>query len=302
MAGELSHATRIGNAINWAQRLLDKEGIAGSRRDARILLADALNSEIQTVIGYPERPLSADERQCFVDYIERRCRREPVSRIVGRREFWSLDFAISPATLDPRPDSETLVEAILAALPDEKVPLRVLDLGTGSGCLLLALLSALPRAWGLGVDVCEAALTTARANAARLGLTSRTRFVCGDWSDAVTGHWQVIVSNPPYIKDSDIANLDPEVANFDPPRALAGGVDGLSAYRRLVPAAAQLLASDGVAAFEFGLGLADPLKTILASRGFTDIREIRDLAGLPRCFLCRIGDPLVENEKNGWNA
>ncbi len=288
--------------MNWAQRYLERVGIAGSRRDARVLLADVLGGKIQTVIGYPERLLSADERRRFVAHVERRCRREPVSRIIGRREFWSLDFAISPATLDPRPDSETLVESILCALPDREKPLRVLDLGTGSGCLLLALLSALPQAWGLGVDICESALGTARANAARLGFARRAEFLCGNWADSIIGDWQVIVSNPPYIKDSEIADLDPEVAHFDPHRALAGGVDGLSAYRRLVPVAAQLLSSDGVAAFEFGLGLAGPLKTILASGGFREMREIRDLTGSPRCFLCRIGDLVVENEKNGWNA
>jgi release factor glutamine methyltransferase len=215
--------------------------------------------------------------------VARRARREPVSRIVGRREFWSLDFMLSPATLDPRPDSECLIEAALAAAPEDAATL-VLDLGTGSGCLLLAFLSERKRATGLGVDLSADAVATARENAARLGLAERARFAVGDWGAGVTGGFDLILCNPPYIPAGDIEGLAPEVAHHDPRLALAGGEDGLEAYRELAPELARLLRPRGRAVLEVGHGQADAVGRLMAAAGLSTHARRADLGGIERCL------------------
>jgi release factor glutamine methyltransferase len=215
--------------------------------------------------------------------VARRLGREPVSRILGRRGFWTLDLALGPATLDPRPDSETVVEAVLAALPEPRAPLRLLDFGTGSGCLLLALLVELPTATGLGIDRSLAALEIARANARAAGLAGRAAFVQADWGGPLAGRFEVIVTNPPYIPSGDIAGLQPEVADFDPRLALDGGDDGLDCYRALVPDIARLLAPGGVAALEVGRGQAAAVGAMLTAAGLESLGARRDLGGVERC-------------------
>jgi release factor glutamine methyltransferase len=219
----------------------------------------------------------------------RRAPREPVSRILGRREFWSLEMKVTPATLDPRPDSESLVGAVLARIAEPSAAIRILDLGTGCGCLLLALLSELPRARGLGVDIDLEALAAARDNARGLGLAARAGFAKSDWGRDLVGSWQLIVSNPPYIKDSAIADLAPEVARYDPPRALSGGEDGLEAYRQLAPQISRLLAADGMAALEVGRGQADAVERLLGEAGLRTLDRTRDLAGIERCLVVTLG-------------
>jgi release factor glutamine methyltransferase len=260
-------------------------GVAEPRLDARLLLAEALGVDAAVVFGWPERRLSAVERDRFAGFLERRARREPVSRILGRREFWSLQFRVVPATLDPRPDSETLVEAALAELPDPAAPLRVVDFGTGTGCLLLAFLSERPNATGIGVDLAPAALACARANAEALGLGARARFVASDWGAAVAGTADIILANPPYIEAGAIAGLDPEVALYDPARALDGGVDGIEAYRALAAEAARLLAPCGRVFLELGQAQAAPVAALLAARGLAVRAVHRDLAGVERCLV-----------------
>jgi release factor glutamine methyltransferase len=237
------------------------------------------------LFGTPEQRLSGPEAARFAGFVARRQAREPVSRIRGRREFWSLSFAIGPATLDPRPDSEALVEAVLVRVKDLAGPLSILDLGTGSGCLLLALLSELPEARGLGVDLDPAALAVARRNALSLGLEDRTAFAVGDWGAALAGQWQVIVCNPPYVRDADISRLTPEVARYDPSAALDGGGDGLAAYRHVVPDIAALLAPDGLGAVELGAGLADAVENLVRESGLVSSARTRDLGGIERCLL-----------------
>ena len=274
-----------GAALLRAADRLRAAGVEQSRGDARLLLADAEGCSVEQVFGYPERSLSPAGAQRFEAALARRAAREPVSRILGRREFRGLEFTLGPATLDPRPDSELLVETVAARFADTDEPLSILDLGTGSGCLLLALLAALPKAWGLGIDRARDAATLAAANARRLGLASRAGFVVGDWTEALAGPWKAIVSNPPYIRQDAFADLAPEVRLYEPRAALDGGVDGLSAYRVLVPAAFALLQRGGLVAFEVGEGQAGAVAALFAEAGFAGVGRDRDLAGIERCVF-----------------
>lgn len=260
----------VDDAIATTARQLAAAGIANPRHEARLLYA-----------------LAAGDDARLADYVRRRVAHEPYSRIRGAREFWSLDFALSPDTLDPRPDSETLVEVALAALPNRAAPLRVVDLGTGTGALLLALLSEFPNATGLGIDVLPGAVATAAQNAAALGLADRTQFVAGDWAEANLGTADVILANPPYIPSDELAALPPEVARFDPWRALDGGDDGLMAYRALVPVVRQTLKSDGWAFFELGASQANAVARLVAAGDLHVAGVHRDLAGCERCLAIR---------------
>jgi release factor glutamine methyltransferase len=275
--------------LELAAARLRTAGVEGPRRDARLLLGAALGAGPELAIAHPGRRLDGPERARFERMIARRAAREPVSRILGRRGFWSLEFKITPDTLDPRPDSETLVEAVLAQIDDHAAPLSILDLGTGSGCLLLALLAELPAARGLGVDISEAALEVARENARFLGLSARARFERRDWAMGLGGFWQAIVSNPPYIKETEIEGLAPEVARYDPKLALTAGPDGLDAYRALLPQAVQMLDRGGVLALEVGEGQQDAVEALLVATGLRPLIWSRDLAGIERCLVATRG-------------
>lgn len=274
-----------GEAVSAVARRLAAGGIAESRREARLLVALALDVEPGVVLGYPERPLDAATQARLAALTARRAAREPYSRLAGRRQFWSLDLAISPDTLDPRPDSETLVEAALALLPDRAARLRILDFGTGSGCLLLALLSELPNAVGVGIDILPGAAKTARRNAAVLGFADRALFVVGDWGETIFGRADVIVANPPYIPRAEIDALAPEVARYEPRLALDGGTDGLAAYRELAPVTRRLLAADGIALFEVGAGLHEAVARLLGDGGLAPQSVKCDLSGVARCVV-----------------
>jgi release factor glutamine methyltransferase len=278
-------ATSLGTALTDLALRLSDAGVPEPRLDARLLLAHAAEVAPQTILLNPERALSSAARARLDALVRRRLDREPVSRILGRRAFWTLDLALSPATLDPRPDSETLIEAVLAALPDKTLSRRVLDLGTGTGCLLLALLSEWPAATGLGIDVAPDAIATAEGNARSAGVEARARFARGDWGTGLDGPYDVIVSNPPYIPTGTIANLMPEVARHDPLAALDGGPDGLAAYRRLAPDLARMLALEGLAVLEHGEGQADAVAEIMGGHGLVERGRRADLAGRQRCLL-----------------
>ncbi|MBV8653561.1 MAG: HemK family protein methyltransferase, partial [Alphaproteobacteria bacterium] len=187
-------------ALAAATRRLAASGLAQPRFEARVLLSAALEADGAAILGYPERVLTPGQADRLADFVRRRAAREPSARLIGRREFWSLDFRLSPDTLVPRPDSETLIEAALAAIANRAAPLRILDFGTGTGCLLLALLSELPAASGIGVDIAPGAVETARENAAALGLAGRASFFVGSWADAILQGFDVILANPPYIE------------------------------------------------------------------------------------------------------
>ncbi len=279
----MSGAGSIGACLEEGARRLAAAGIPDARHEARLILAHALGIEPVTVLGYPERPV--DDASRYADLIARRAAREPLSHLTGRREFWSLDFEVTSATLDPRADSETLVEAALAAIPDHRVPLSIVDFGTGTGCLLLALLSELANAKGLGIDIAEETLAVARRNAARLGLDGRALFAIGDWGDSLAGPFDLIVGNPPYIPAGEIAGLQPEVANFEPRRALDGGADGLGSYRRLGPDISRLLRPGGAAVLEFGLGQGPAVARLMSAEGLVPQGFRADLAGHDRCLI-----------------
>lgn len=253
--------------------------------DARLLLAEALGASRLDLAVAPERALTDAETRRFNDYVARRAAGEPTSRILGRREFWSLEFEIGPAVLDPRPDTETVVEAALEAVGPRGAALDLLDLGTGSGCILLALLSELPNARGLGADLSEAAARTAQANARRLGLAERARFVVADWGRGLAGAFDLVTSNPPYVRRGEIAGLAPEVAAHDPPAALDGGVDGLDAYRSLAAALPRLLKPGGCAALEIGMDQGPDVIRLIEAAGLEMRAMRRDLAGRPRCVV-----------------
>jgi release factor glutamine methyltransferase len=274
----------IGQALAEVAGRLAGAGIGEARREARLLVAAATGLPDASIVAYPERGLSDAECRQLASLAERRAAREPISRIFGWREFWSLRFAIGPDTLDPRPDSETLVEAALD-FADPAKRLSVLDLGTGSGCLLLALLSELPLAQGLGIDIDPGALAVAAANARSLGLAGRTSFRQGDWGEGTAERFDLVLCNPPYIPTGMIAALQPEVAEFDPPLALSGGPDGLAAYRALAAYLPRLLAAGGRAFVEIGAGQADEVVPVLSARGLQPLGRRSDLAGTVRCLV-----------------
>ena len=278
----------IGGAVARLTRIFADAGIETASLDARLLTAAALGISPDRARGDADMTLDAAARERLDRMMRQRATdRMPVSRILGRREFWSLDFALSPATLDPRPDSETLVEVALSLVPDPARAWRLLDIGTGSGCLLLALLFERPAAAGLGTDIDAAATKTAAANARALGLADRAAFRTADWTDGIAEEFDLVVSNPPYIPTADIDTLAPEVARHEPRAALDGGPDGLVAYRALAMRIAPLLAPDGAAVLEIGHQQAGPVSRILAAAGLRVDAPVTDLAGRDRCLVCR---------------
>ena len=282
---ESSGPRQIGALLGRAAARLKAAGIDAPAREARLLLGHASGLSTGQMIAYPERVIDPAAADGFERLVTRRAAREPVSRILGAREFWSLSFTVTPATLDPRPDSETIVEAALHRVPDRNAPLRIVDFGTGTGCLLLALLSELPQGYGIGIDRSEAAARVAADNARRLGLAGRADFVVGDWAAALAGPIDLIVANPPYIPAGEIAGLEPEVRTHDPLTALAGGADGLDPYRVLAPAAARLLRPGGHVVFEVGQGQAEAVAEFATAAGLVLCENRADLAGIPRAVV-----------------
>ncbi|MEX6724842.1 peptide chain release factor N(5)-glutamine methyltransferase [Parapedomonas caeni] len=262
-----------------AAATLAAAGIDQPRLDAEVLLAEALGLPRLAMLVDLDAPVPDDVRARVEAWVARRTMAEPVAYIVGHREFWSLDFTVTPATLIPRPDSETLVQAAVAAWP-RQTPLRVLDLGTGSGCLLLAVLHEFPRATGLGVDRSAAALAVAAGNARVLELEDRATFVTGDWGSAIAGPFDCILANPPYIATGEVLARD--VAAHEPATALFAGPDGLDDYRRIIPDLPRLLAPAGRAFVEVGATQAAAVSALARSAGLTAVTH-PDLAGHPRC-------------------
>ena len=257
------------------------------RSEARRLVEAALDWPVASQLADPDRIIDAASVEALDALLHRRAeRQEPLSRILGRREFWGLSLEIDGATLDPRPDTETLVELALDLFsgPERSPPGQILDLGTGSGALLLALLSEYPEAQGLGVDQDSDTLATATLNAARLGLGGRARFEVGDWLSEVSGRFDLIVSNPPYIPTEDLAGLDRAVRDFDDPLALDGGADGLAFYARTLREAGRCLAPGGVLILELGIGQADSVQALGRDSGWSLLSLRDDLAGIPRAM------------------
>ncbi len=278
----------LGAAARAGQRDLASAGIEDAGRDARLLLVAAAGCSTADIIAHPERPLPEEARERFAAMLGRRRGHEPVSRILGEREFYGRRFLLSRETLDPRPDSETLIETALGIAERagwREKPIRILDIGTGTGCLLLTLLAELPQARGLGTDISADALETARKNAGVLGVNDRAQFEIHDVLDGIQDRYDLVISNPPYIASGEIAGLSPEVRVFDPRAALDGGADGLDIYRRIAAGLDGVL--DGAALVEVGAGQAKAV-ALLLQQAFVKTRKAEltihsDLGGHERC-------------------
>lgn len=271
-----------------AARQLRAAGIGSAELDAALLLAEALHCDRLALLRRGKERVEPAAAASYRRVVRARAAGRPVSRILGRREFWSLPLEITNDVLDPRSDSETLIQAVLGECEERSQALQILDLGTGSGCLLLALLSEYPNARGLGVDISPAAVAVASANAERLELRPRTRFAVADWANGIAQTFDIVICNPPYIVRGEIPALAPEVRLHDPLLALDGGEDGLAAYRELVPALPALLRPGGVAVLECGLGQAGGVAELLNAAGLVAITVEKDLAGVARCLRARM--------------
>ena len=286
-------AKPAGQTVEAARRALDARfksaGIDSAELDARLFVGAALGLDLTGLITAANRTLTLDESNRLEAFAARRLNGEPVARILGHKEFWGLPFRLSAATLVPRPDTETIVERALEILrASRERALRVVDLGTGTGVILLALLHELPKAFGVGTDISLEALWTAKANAEDLGLATRSAFVACSYASALSGDFDLIVSNPPYIRSADIASLASEVRDHDPRTALDGGANGLDAYRVLIPQAAGLLSPGGALILEAGQGQSGPIETLMTAAGLTTPEGAKsDLAGIPRAVTGR---------------
>ncbi len=272
-------------ALNLLAQAFRTAGIEDADVDARLLVGHALHLDRARLIAQSDRILEAREINVINALAARRLKREPVSRILGQKEFWSIALAITPDVLVPRPETETVVEGALdfvvrGGLRMEK--LRILDIGTGSGALLLALLRELPNATGIGTDISTGALKVARENAARCGLEGRCTFLVCDIASVVEGPFDLLVSNPPYIAHDEITSLAPEVKNYDPTVALDGGDDGLAAYRAIAADAKRLLAPGARMFVELGAGQEAAVRDLFTNVGLTAGTARADLAGIPR--------------------
>jgi len=286
--GRADSAPSIGALRRSAAARLREGGVESAESDARILLSHVLGLEDAAVFAASRAEAPEGIRRRLEAFLARRLAGEPIARIVGRKEFWSRSFGLGPDTLVPRPESETVVEAALAAFPDQAAALRVLDLGTGSGILLAAILAERPRASGLGLDRSEGALVVARANLAALGLGARASFACGDWGVALNAAYDLVVCNPPYIAADEFTALSREVRAHDPRLALDGGGDGLSAYRAIVADLARLLHAHGVAVLELGRGQESAVANLATEAGLFIAGPVRpDLAGISRALTLR---------------
>ncbi len=286
----------LAEAVRAAQQALSAAGVEDAGRDARLFIAAAAGVPTADIIGRPEQTLSAEAQARLGQMLERRSAREPVSRILGQREFYGRSFALSAATLDPRPDSETLIDAALGLAAEEgwrNAPIRILDIGTGTGCLLLTLLAELPKATGLGTDLSDAALTTGRQNAQALGVADRAAFARHDMLDGIAGPFGLVISNPPYIASADIPALAPEVHRYDPRAALDGGPDGVDFYRRIANGLDGVLG--GWVLLELGMGQADAVALLLrqafVKTRHAELRRYDDLNGHTRCVALRLHSP-----------
>lgn len=283
--GGLDASTTRRAALRHAAAFLAAAGIRDAEREARFLLMGLLGLEPRDLALQGDHALGGAAPRVGAA-LRRRAAGEPVARILGAWEFWGLPFTLVPETLVPRADTETVVEAALSALPDRTAPLRILDLGTGSGCILVALLTELPNATGIGLDRSEAALRTARANADANGTGARALFACGDWCESLRGPFDLVVSNPPYIAAGTIPGLDREVAQHDPRAALDGGPDGLDAYRKILRSlgSARLLKPGAPIVVEIGYDQAEAVREIGVAAGLRAAGVSRDLPGHDRAL------------------
>ncbi len=266
-------------------QLLSDVGIDSAALDAKLLMAQGLGCDRVALVSQSARILNSQEREAIEALALRRLNREPMSQILGYKDFWRDRFHVSADVLSPRPDSETLIEAMIAYRLDRAVAYEILDLGTGSGCLLLSLLREYPKARGLGIDQSAAALAIAEQNALALGLQARASFSLGNWMQTLQSRYDMVISNPPYIERAEIDALEPEVKEHEPMAALSGGDDGLDAYRQILTSLPKVLQPNGICVMEFGVGQEGAVEALAIKNGLK-VREIKeDLASIPRAII-----------------
>ncbi|MCQ2735423.1 MAG: peptide chain release factor N(5)-glutamine methyltransferase [Alphaproteobacteria bacterium] len=275
--------------FNECIKKLQTAGIAMPRLETRMLWADILKCAPAEV--YENTPLTEEQKSQVSAMLQRRLLHEPMDKILGHREFYKSDFKVNADVLSPRPDTETLVESALNLLP-ENTQAKILDLGTGSGCIIISLLAERLKTSGVAIDISPTALAVAKENAERLNMCSRLKFICADWFQAdfttyLTDKFDVIVSNPPYIPSIDIAKLDDEVKKYDPRIALDGGADGYNSYRRIAELAPDILKDEGFLILEAGYNQAEDIRRICEKNNMTHFKTVKDLAGINRCVIMK---------------
>ena len=277
--------TSFETARRILSEMLRSAGSESADLDARVLVCAACGIDHVALIRAPERPLGP-ATATLVDHVRRRLAREPVARILGRREFWGLSLQVDEGVLDPRADTEGLVGSVLDAIGHRRdALLKLLDLGTGSGAILCALLSELPLASGVGIDLSFSACRTAARNLSALGLANRAAITCGAWSESLSDRFDIVVANPPYIPQGDIAGLEADVRDYDPAMALDGGADGLDAFRAIAPRLPSLLSPTGIAAFECGWDQGEAVSVLMRTAGLRGVLIYKDLSGRDRVVL-----------------
>lgn len=279
---------KIRDLLNSAIASLKQHNFETPELDARILLEVAANLSINVIYLKPELELSDEIVEKYQQFLIRRLNHEPVAKIIGKKSFWKDDFIVNEHVLDPRPDSEVIIEAALELFANKTKPYRFLDLGTGSGCLLLSLLKEFPNAIGIGVDISSDALKIAQANVESLSLQNRASLIQQNWGDSLVEKFDLIVSNPPYIPFKDIDNLAQDVKLYDPHLALNGGIDGLDPYHYLAKQLLQLLKKDSYAILEFGQGQGLYIREIFKQHGYQVHKMLIDLSGIERAIIVGI--------------
>jgi release factor glutamine methyltransferase len=294
----------VKQALLIAKELLSLAAIETPILDARVLLGFVLGRPEERFYGLEDKLLGETELNSYEKIIRRRCKREPVSRILGQRDFWDLTLKLNPSSLDPRPDSETLIEAITKHVPNKNSRLNIIDLGTGTGCLLLAALKELPNSFGVGVDISDNCIKIAKENAHYNSLSNRTTFLANDWTQNITEKFDIILCNPPYIKETEIKDLEPEVKSFDPYIALNGGPDGLSCYKAIAHQFVKILANKGLIFLELGHKQKLSVIKIMKTEGLQTLHIEKDLGDKERClvlshnhYLTKVQFPLGLGEK-----
>ena len=275
----------INAAVTEMRDSFKSAGLDTPELDARLLVQDILKINHEKLLLNSNKLVTDSEDKRLTTSMKRRILREPVSRIIGSRSFWKSEFKITSETLDPRPDSEVLIESVLS-IANKETPLTILDLGTGTGCLLLSLLQELPQATGVGIDISTGAIQVAIQNTTALNLSKRVSFKVMNWTEITNEtRFDLIISNPPYIPESDISTLEPEVRQHDPFLALSGGMDGLNCYREIAALFPKLLTETGYVFLEIGTTQARAVKNILAEQEIRVLKVIQDLAGYNRCIV-----------------
>lgn len=279
----------IGFLLRSASRELEVAGCASPFLDVGLLIAYVLETSREYILGHKEECLDSQQYQLFLELLQRRVQREPMSHLLGYREFYGYQFKVTKDTLDPRPDSEILIEAVLnniRTLPQEN--LHILDLGLGTGCLLLTVLKKINAAQGVGVDISPDALLVAQENACSLGVDSRVNFICSNWLEKVEGVFDLIIANPPYISKNELHNLEPEVQLYEPHLALTDGKDGYDCYRSIATSLINNVHQDSLIFFEIGQGQENQVISFMERGGYILVDRYKDLSGIIRCLLFRL--------------